>query len=329
MAYLKGWKGALLLSILAPVSLLAAFRMTGLLHGPATITETITLDILTWETERPAAILHIGDELASVYEGEVNLIQTLLVDGYHFSDPVYYGSNTFALALNLTASVTIGHFEGVRIVFEEHSAEAGINFAAEVQGIRKYTNLTLTEVKNWSKIVYMNLTATNQPSSIDFWTVADWVFRTPYNQTHTLDGRTEVVYFNGTVFKEVVQPFQLKVFSDDNNSFENAEELHEGYYPRFYIGARDFGDPRDYYKIYAAEGQRIRITADATPYMAKVVMVPFINLYVYAPDQSLAAATEHEDYKQTVEFTANSTGYWFIEVRIMSNYGFYALGVNQ
>lgn len=69
---LKGWKAALLFSVFVLIGLLAAFMIGGIVKEKLTISENKTLDAALWSIERPAAIIHIGDLLRHVYDGDVS-----------------------------------------------------------------------------------------------------------------------------------------------------------------------------------------------------------------------------------------------------------------
>jgi len=218
----------------------------------------------------------------------------------------------------------------INLTFREDYENSEVRFF-EVQTWPKFyahvENLSIVNYTHHLRLgglkAFMSLEGINRPKSVHFDGIVHWILRSPQNKTHSMEIATELVYHNGTAYKKVVQPFQLKIGPDDNDSFETAKEIHEGYYPKLYIGPED-GDKKDYYKIYAAQGQRIKITANATS-----ITAPFFVLYLYDPEQNFVFASEREDHVQTIDFVVNSTGFWFIEIRIYASHGFYSIGVNQ
>lgn len=333
------WKPLTLLSIIVPVSLLVSFRLTGILSGPegsVTIAETMTLETVKWESERPYGMIGINDEAQSVYNGDVEIIQNILIDRY---DPtnletawIFGGGycSSISLTANITASVPVGFVKNVRLSFYEHYEDARIGIWIE-NPLFHTKNLSIVEStsKLTGKEAFVDLIGVNTPSSTDFWVPVRWMLRSPNNQTHQLDAISEVVYFNGTVYKKVVQPFQLKIVPDDNDSFETAEEIREGYYPKLFLGPPD-GDIKDYYKINLSQGQRIEVYVNGTSWSWPISTnpAPDFSLYLYDPERNLVVAKESRSYFEIIDDVANSAGFWFIEVRIFENLGFYSLTIS-
>lgn len=349
-----------LLSIVVPVGLLTTLRLTGILQGPITISETITLEAVKREIERPYATIDIEEKDQSLYDGDIAINQRIDVASYDQHNWDYGGSSAVVLPVNVTASITLGYIENVRLTFYDSYLNARINFFEEHQ-LLKLQNLSIVNLKDWASEAFIILNGVNRPGRVSLWAPVHWVFRSQNNQTHKLDVLSEVVYFNGTVHKNVVQPFEFKIAPDNNDSFETAQEIHDGHYPKLFIGPPDIGDVKDYYKIYATQGQRIGVYVNGlawsmpifngTSYLSPIFNVtdwswswlilgetwdpswpanplPNFSLYLYDPERNLVAAKE-ENYIQDIDFVANSTGFWFIEVRIFENFGFYSLGVNQ
>jgi len=310
----QNWKALTLFLIIVMVALLGTFLLTRLLSEPITIAETTTLETVKWESEKPYAMINIKDNASSLYNGDIMIIQSIEIDDYR--------PGIVDLLVNITASVTNGYIKDVRLVFRENYENARINFFEDYQ-LMKLENLSITGFKDWAREISINLTGVNRPSNVYFWAPVQWFLYSLENQTSRLDVFSEVVYFNGAVYKQVVQPFQLNIVPDNNDSFETAQEIHEGYYPRLYTS--QIGDEKDYYKIYATEGQRIKVIINAT---GRGPDSPLFGLYFYDPERNIVVANER-DFVHTIDFVANFTGFWFIEIRIYAGHGFYSLDVNQ
>lgn len=335
------WKPLTLLSIIVPVSLLVSFRLTGILsgpEGPVTIAETITLETVKWELERPYSHIHIRESVRGFYEKEIKLSQEILIYDYHTESWGYGGSDYVVLIINVTAALQAGFVNNVNITFREDYENSEIHFF-EVQAWPMF----YSHVENLSIIDYahhllgsdlkafMELAGVNQPKSVHFDGIVHWILCNQKNKTRLMEIATELVYYNGTAYTKVVQTFQLKIAPDGNDSFDTAQEIREGYYTRLYIGPSDVGDIRDYYKIYVAKGQSIKVYVNGTAWSWSILHnpAPDFGLYLYDPERNLVVAKESRSYFEIIDVVANSTGFWFIEVRILENLGFYSLSVNQ
>lgn len=334
------WKPLTLLSIIVPVSLLVSLRLTGILSGPEqpiTIAETITLETVKWESERSYGHIDIRENVRGLYEKEIKLSQEISIEHYIAKGWGWEGLDYFTLVINLTADLQAGFVNNVNITFREDYENSMIEFF-EVQAWPEFysraENLSIVDYEHflWKKGLkaFMELVGENRPKSVHFDGIVHWVLSSSKNETHSMEIALELVYYNGTTYKKVVQPFQLKIAPDNNDGFETAQEIREGYYPRLYIGPSDVGDIRDYYKIYVAEGQRIKVYVNGTAWSWPISTnpSPYFGLYLYDPERNLVFASERENYFQSIDFVANTTGFWFFEVRIHGSYGFYSLGVS-
>jgi len=333
MLKFRSWKAVFLLSFIVPISLLVTFRLTGLLHGPVAIAENTVLDVIMWEAERPdtpSQPLNIMDGvyLDSLYEKEIKLAQWTLVADYDPSSMEYSGLPEVILNFNLTASTPKGFIHSINLTAEEKNyAYAWVDYLQDLLLGEEYRprNLTITDFQDChtglNQSAFIHLTSVSYPSEVSFWISIRWLFYGPYNQTHVLDVTSEVIYYNGTVYKRVVQPFQLKFGPDDNNSPETAMEIHQGRYTGLYLGNNI--DTVDYYKIYLNQGQKAKIYING-PWSPP----PIFNVFVYDAEKKLVIEiTEPREY-HTIEFVSNSTGYWTIELRIVDIWGYYYMEIN-
>lgn len=319
----RSFKALALLSITVPIGLLVAFRLAGVLRGPMAIAETITLGVNRKELERPYGPIDIGERLQSYYGVDISVNQSVYVDDYHHQAFRYGGSSYVSLLINVNASTAMGYVRDVNLLLHEDHEDSKLNFIDEDLMIQ-LENLSVTDLKDWAKEVSLNLTGVNRPHSGYYRVPVDWVLLGPDNQSHQLDITSEVVYFNGTVYKKIIQPFQLTLAPDNNNSFDTAQEIREGYYPKFLLGPEP-DDTWDYYKINATQGQRVIVDFNGS----LSVQSPFFVLHLYDPSGNLVAASERENNVQILDFVADSNGFWIIGVRIHGSFGFYSIGVNQ
>jgi hypothetical protein len=190
---------------------------------------------------------------------------------------------------------------------------------------------SIADMRNGVRDSFIVLEGTGHPETVSFRVPVYWILSSPGNQTHQLGVVSEIVYFNGSVFKKVVQPFQFRLIGDNNNSFDTADEIHEGFHPRFSLGPSG-GDPRDYYRINLTQGERLRVTVDARTWTwpRSLNPAPYFTVHIYDPARNPGVAEEgRSDVFKSIDFVADSSGFWFIEVRLDGSLGFYSLGVNQ
>jgi hypothetical protein len=321
---LKGWKAALLFSVIVLIGLLATFMIGGILKEKLTISENKTLDAASWSIERPAAIIHIGDLLRHVYDGDVSANYAVFIDDYQGDSWDYGGSDVMNMQVNVTACIGKGFIHSANITFWEDYENSFVNFFEDVAWPKQYAhveNLSIIRHEDWlikpGLKAFVELAGLNNPKSVSFSCFVDWVLRSPQNYTHQLEVRFELVYFNGTAYNRLVQPCLLKIGPDDNNSFEKAEEIVAGKTYRFYIGPNDVDD---YYKVYLKEGSIVNVTLYK---WLSVSPGPIANcdLELYNPECKLAAYSAH-NYTHTITYQINYSGYWLIRVHWLAGHGF-------
>jgi len=210
-------KALFVLSIIVPVGLLTSLRLTGILKGPITISETITLSEMDWEFERPEHDMYIDNRLESVYVNDGLSAKFRVVIGTYSANQVVYDGNdiiTIGLGLNSTVVNPNSFIESVHVVFRADSQPSKVDFLLTHIN---FANLSLVDVTSgWTieekqKEAYVRLAGLNHPESVFLWATAIWSLQTQSDQTHQREMTYELTYFNGTTYKKIIQPFQLKV----------------------------------------------------------------------------------------------------------------------
>lgn len=206
-----------LLSIVVPMSLLATFRLTGILQGPMTISETTTLDAVQWEFERPNPYpqgVPIDKKLDATYAAD-GLSTTLCLWIYDYVDSVAgHDFIIMAMRVNSTATDFDVFIESVQVVSGKDSQPSTVDW---VDTYFDFKNLSLVDLSHGRtngedyKKAFVRLTGVNHPSKVYFSMRAVWFLLTPNIQTHQMELSYEVTYYNGTAYKKIIQPFQLKI----------------------------------------------------------------------------------------------------------------------
>jgi len=202
-----------ILSIIVPVGLLTSFRLTGILQGPITISETITLETIEWTFERPDHDAGIFDVVEAFYNND-GLTANPKIHIWDYVDRPYGGyyfdSLYMVISINSTITNQDGFIESVYVVLNKDQSSQIDWMDTEFH----FENLSLVErvegYKSNTK-AHVKLTGANQSNSVYFSSRINWSLLTPNNQTHQMEVAYELTYYNGTVFKKVVQLFQLRV----------------------------------------------------------------------------------------------------------------------
>lgn len=257
---LKTWKTMLLLSILVPVSLLTGFKLTGLIAEQQTIAETTTLKPIYWEFPRinGTADVHMNDVLQATYAAGGLSAMFLLKMGEY--DPKLFGLyEALVMCINVTLSVTNSKafVKSVCITFhEDFKSSAVLWFKQDF----KCSNLQILGIGDGWKVpekAFINLSDINRSGDAYFFGVLVWELFSPQNYTHLMEVSFEITYYNGTMFKRLVQPFQLCLRPDLQ-----------------YVEVRAFTlDVRDNIIVDGIELSGVRILIDDVEYFSPVSVV--------------------------------------------------------
>jgi hypothetical protein len=327
----KNWKTALLLSVIIPISLLTSFKLSGILREPLAITETNVLSAEKADFERPYGSALMNETLNAFYSQElISADLSICLTNFFSVFSLYGGSDVVNISTNVTTVVAQGFINNINITFLEEY---------------QYSQIWLREPQNWPSIyddyenlmfidyahtlrqkglkAFMEFGGTNRPKSVHLSVQGvDWVLRTPKNHAHKLSINMELTYFNGTAYKKVVQPFQIQIAPDNNNSFEEAQTIAQGTYSKLYLGGYDWVD---YYKIYVPRYCLIQVRAYEM--MPEPQVHPDFNINLYDPERKWKTGSSSSNYSHTVSYTADSAGEWFIQTLIDRNFGFYELQI--
>ncbi|MDH5267494.1 MAG: PPC domain-containing protein [Candidatus Bathyarchaeota archaeon] len=326
------------IAIIVPVSLVT-LSLNGFFSQSPT-PETVTAETVTWEIERPFSTIPLKELVRNTYTAneETSVTLDLFVDHYleDFND--YGGSDVINIIVNVSASVSKGFVKSVYMVFEENHTGSQVawpelhalydkDYIPFPQGLYIRHNLYpkdhLNMVSTSGVKAFLGLSGVNQPKTVLFWGPAHWVLRSSHNQTHTLDFRVELTYYNNTHHVKAVLPIEIVVWADAGNSFETARAIAVGDH-RGFVDILD--DPEDYYKIWVEDGQTIQVRVSS-------LLEPLdLDLYLYSPGLKLMAnATEEEielGTSEEISHIADDSGCWYIRVvNSYASYGWYQLSV--
>lgn len=317
------WTAALLLAIIVPVSLLVAFRLTGLFHGPLSISESKVLEMAKLEVERPDDMADITEGVNNTYEDEYASINCSIFE-YAIFD------NILHMRLDLSAAIVQGFVSNINLTFWEDFEDSRIYFGDDViHGHLSYAeNLSIGDYVEFHQKsglkAFLELTGENQSKKVQFYHFMEWWLSSPQNYTHQMAINVEFIYFNGTVYREIIQPFQLILSLDNNNSFDTATQLAmQDYLAKQYIGGED---KADYYKVNVPQGYMIFIEAKAADIDGEV---PSFYVLLYDP-QKIQRVKSGWDYNVTIDYAPDIAGDWFVKVLRAFDWssGYYNLSIH-
>jgi len=333
----REWKTLLILSVLIPIGLLSTFKLTGILSSPATIAETTTLNAAIWKIDPMMGIFNIWGQVKRNYEiGEISTVQCIDISDFNDKSGEYGGSDTLGMNITLAATVKSGFVNRVYISFRE-DYENSIVYLHNLE-LLKLSNLTEINYGDWLRGDVKAFLETSNPSRLSnvyLHTPVAWILRSANkgNQTRLLEIDYEITYFNGSIYKKIIQPFQISIQPDNNNDFEDAEEIGLGAHLE-YVNSQN--DPEDYYKTWLDQGQvcRVQLGYPWFNYWPQTYWYLGLETFIYDPDRNLIASLPYQGRSEStpitteMTFTANTTGWWYIRVKYFVADHIYTLDVS-
>lgn len=334
---LKNWKVAFLISIIIPVGLLVTFKLTGILQGPITISETKTLQPVKWKFDRLGVSCKMKDEVnASHLEHDFSMNQSVFIDHYFEASSDYGGRDSVSMLVSIRAEVFDGHIESVYMVFRENYTKSKVYFFGMVrdphQFTHKFENLSLVNFAHMGRGYedyymkgFLELAGVDDPRGIYIRQPVHWILPSSYNQTHQMEITFQVTYFNGTTYNRIDQPFQLTIEPDNNDSFEDAEEIGFGTRKGYVDG--DF-DEVDYYKIWLEQGQAVKVALAHRPKEEPDGLG--IEMNVYNPNRQLITSIGYPQFGiGEIVVQVDCTGSWYIQTIFRVGQHIYLLTVSE
>jgi hypothetical protein len=324
---IKSWKGIFILSLLLPVGLFAGLKVTGMITGPVNVAENVQLQPVIFNRERPYfSSVTPGPFLSNTsYVGSDVALATQFAPGQYVQDFSGDGPVLMTSLYSLNASVPSGFIVSVEINYTEAypSSHATIDGS---EGNHVLGNLTspifedgtTTPPLSGNQKAYVKAVAVGQPTEASIerlWLL--YYLNSPYNYTHQITVDITLTYFNGTAYKQLIQPLELILGPSQNNSFEQAEQVGSGRSDEYYVDNDANGNPMDYFKMWLSPVQEVNVSVlRAIGYNLSVPIPPSNapDIYVYDPNRNISASLLFlQNDTSTIVVNANQTGWWYIE----------------
>lgn len=316
---MRNWLWVVVLSLIA--ALVIGIVVGILFFAPSTqATEITTSSPVTWECAKFTQVVAIEESLnASSNLDQGTLNETLKLASY---DGVWV-----QFGLNVTANLTDGYVENVNTTLKDDSLASRVEIEPVLQNVSEsIKNLTVHNddafLSGGTLRAYLSLDGVNNPKEVSssLWFI--WEVGSPRNQTEQLTLDVELTYFNGTVVKKVVQPFQITLQQNSNMSFETALEIQANQTIRGVIN----NIHNDFFKVKLNNGTTLKVTVNnAQGLLAREI------LSLYNPDDLNHTLTTdsslNHDYPLLVQYTADLTGYLYITIDWWAGSDIYLLTV--
>lgn len=213
------FKSIFMLSIIIPIGLFASLKLAGFLDTSVTIAETATLTLVNWEIPRPTQSMTISDVLEAPYANDGLSTTFSIIFGTFQESPMSHDDNDYLrmmLEINLIAVEPGAFIEGVSVVFHQDCQPSLVDW---ISTDINFENLSLLTVSSgWTygenfKEATVELAGANHPRSANFSATVEWSLLTSNTETHQMEIAFELTYYNGTVYKAIIQPFQLRLYT--------------------------------------------------------------------------------------------------------------------
>jgi len=198
-----------LLSIIAPISLLALFRITEVLPEPAT--ETILADIVIWSYSRPSRDFVIEETIKSIYQNaQVSVEVGTLVSRYFENAPElpfdYRDGITFRVTINIDG---IQGFSSFILKFRPNDTNATLYVNKTFLVAYNATVRDMQQIGTDVTEAFIKVRPSSSLSGLDAHVY--WVFDDENFENHQLRVSLEVIYSEGSILRKMVLPILLDV----------------------------------------------------------------------------------------------------------------------
>ena len=207
-------KALFILSIVAPVGLLAAFRLTGVLREPATV-KRITLETATLTLVRPTETTEKMIQSVQNQWTQGNTSVTVGVEilayGEGFASPPYNGRDSLNFRTYVNATSKSGYFSSILLSFHPLDSNSLVfldtnpwsleALNASIVGVRYYGT---SETEAYAKINAFN-------SSCRINDQIYWIFLDENDQSHDLQITVQVAYTGETSDQIISIPINLEI----------------------------------------------------------------------------------------------------------------------
>lgn len=213
----RRWITTALLSVVLPMSLLATFRLTGVLREPQP-PQTVAVEAVVWNMSRPPdgwrSSSSIDEKVENLYEDELaSIVFGIHLSGYTDNSGLL-GDYLFFL-LYVASNISEGFISSMAIKFSKVDIYAFLDIKTDPDWI-KLQNLEIRTVRDSfeTQYPYIDTYIIYQPKYTSLEIYAYWMFLDENSLSHWITATLEVTYFNGTAYQTIIMPIRLEVLVD-------------------------------------------------------------------------------------------------------------------
>jgi len=198
---------------------MTTFKMTGILQGPL-MPENLWLDVVKFEFIRPTHDTHLDKKLSADYaDAYISINFASIIGVYQENNTAYDGNDLITMRVKIDATATNQniYIKNLYVAFDKDCSNSIVTW---LDTYFKFENLSLVSHScGWSfndsyKRAYARLEGINYPREISFSATLVWSFNTSNDKTHHTQLTCEITYYNGTVYKKIIQPFELTIIGE-------------------------------------------------------------------------------------------------------------------
>jgi hypothetical protein len=306
--------------------MLITLKFTGILTDPYP-TETITLDAVNWQMERPSVSINLFENITCNYSDSIMTTAIVEIPRYYEGGLSFFDSDGIEFYVNV--SVTEGVATVISVEYDLMDTNQFVWISDDSLELVS-SNATITGMKQFGineSDAHLQAEVVSCPcylASHVFWGFLDG------DGTHGLEVVFKIMYFNGTTYRQVILPMQISMWADAGNNFENAAQIIYGNYTGYVgIGMPPpwCDDLDDYYMLWAEEGTNIRVKMVQ---MANATNIDF-DLYFYGPNKELLASSRQPrpNTAEVIVQTIEVTSWYYIRVEAAFGFGLYSLEITS
>jgi hypothetical protein len=202
-------KALFVLSIVAPIGLLATFRLTNLSPQQRLYPQTVTAQEVVWNISRPTIETDIAEEVVNSYSDNIAIVSfNVFVVEYETSYLLGWSPDSHGLVLILTgtANVSEGFIHSIIIRFSKLDSDSDVDIADDPDAIVT-NNVELGRVFDWQPDSYVEGYGVSQPGYCKLMINSRWAFFDNERiSEHHVSINLEVTYSDGTGYQRVIVP---------------------------------------------------------------------------------------------------------------------------
>jgi hypothetical protein len=205
----------MLLSILAPISLLAAFRIVGVIPEPQTPHE-VFVEAVSWTKERPSGHVYLTDGIQNAYT-DAHIRMTIEIQLFSYEENAgfspFEGRDGIAFRANASLVVTQGRTTSMVLKFSPKDSNSIIFLRTDdYWKLFPPHNLRVTDMRQVGTNASEAFVQAQPTGSFSTVTLgSSWVFLEDSVEGHHVRVDLEAVHFDGTTYRRIEVPLDLGV----------------------------------------------------------------------------------------------------------------------